>query len=83
MSESFILMIMGGGFISMGIAVFFWGKRAEKRYYDSLVSRPDLREFVEYMPKRPQHVSIKLGGWITIIIGAVLLGIGGGLWLWG
>ncbi len=78
-SEHVILMAMGGGFIGAGIGVFFTGKRKEKNYYDSLATRTDLREFLEHTPSRPEHVSIKLGGLIAIIIGAVLLGIGGGV----
>jgi len=77
--DYFIMMVMGGGFIGAGIGVFFRGKRAEKNYYNSLATRTDLREFLEHTPEHPGHTSIKLGGWITIIIGAVLLGIGGGL----
>jgi len=78
-----ILMAMGSGFIGAGIGVFFWGKREEKSYYDSLATRTDLREFLEHSPKHPEHSSLKIGGWITIIIGAVMLGVGGGLRLWG
>jgi len=83
MSESFILMVMGGGFIAVGIGMFFWGRRGEKSYYDNLSTRPDLREFLERSPEHPEHSSLKIGGWISIIVGVVMLGIGGGLRLWG
>ena len=83
MPDSFILMVMGGGFIAMGLGMFFWGRREEKSYYNGISSRPDLREFVEHSPDRPEHSSLRIGGWIGIILGSVLLGVGGGLRLWG
>ena len=82
-SESFILMVMGGVFVGVGIGVFFWGRRGEKSYYNSLSTRTDLREFLERSPERPEPSSLKIGGWISIIVGLVMLGIGGGLRLWG
>ena len=83
MPDSFILMVMGGGFIAMGLGMFFWGRREEKSYYNSLSSRPDVREFLEHSPDRPEHSSLRIGGWIGIILGSVLLSVGGGLRLWG
>lgn len=82
-SGSFILMVMGGAFAIIGIAVLFWSKRGEKSYYDALSTRTDVREFLERLPERSEHSSLKIGGWISIIVGLVMLGIGGGLRLWG
>ena len=82
-SDSFILMVMGGAFVGVGIAVLFRGKRQEKSYYDSLSTRTDLREFLERSPEHPEYSSLKIGGWVSIIVGLVMLGIGGGLRLWG
>jgi len=82
-SDTFILMVMGGAFIIIGIAVLFRGKRQEKSYYNALSTRTDLREFLERSPEHPEHSSLKIGGWISIIVGLVMLGIGGGLQLWG
>ena len=81
--ESFILMVMGGVFVGVGIGVFFWGRREEKSYYDALSTRTDMREFLERSPEHFEHSSLRLGGWISIIVGVVMLGIGGGLRLWG
>lgn len=81
--DTFILMVMGGGFLGAGIGVLLWGKKVEKRYYDSLATRRDLREFMERSPQRPGHSSTKIGGLIAIILGIVMLGIGGGLRIWG
>jgi len=81
--DSFILMVMGAAFVGVGIAVFFWGRRQEKSYYNALSSRTDLREFLQRSPEHPQHSSLKIGGWVSIIVGLVMLSIGGGLRLWG
>jgi hypothetical protein len=78
-----ILMIIGGLFILLGIGAFFWGKNEEKRYYDSISSRQDSREFLEGWPKRPQFGSLQVGGWIAIVIGILMLIIGGAFSLWG
>ena len=82
-ADSFIIMVMGGAFLVAGIAMLFWGRRSEKNYYNSLSNRPDLREFLERSPEHPEHSSIKIGGWVGIIVGLVMLGIGGGLRYWG
>ena len=81
--DSFILLVMGAVFLGVGLPLLFWGKRAEKRYYNGLASRTDMREFIEHSPEYSGPGALKLGGWISIIIGLVMLGIGGGLRLWG
>jgi len=81
--DSFIIMVMGGVFLVAGIAVLFWGRRREKGYYNSLSTRTDVRRFLQRSPERPEHSSVKIGSWISIIVGLVLLGIGGGFCLWG
>ena len=81
--EGFILLVMGVIFVGVGIGVLFWGRREEKSDSDALVARTDMRKFLEYSPERSRSEALKMGGWISIIIGLVMLGIGGGLRLWG
>lgn len=81
--DSFIIMVMGGVFLVIGVAVFFWGRRRQKDYYNSLSTRIDVKEFIQRAPERPEHSSVKIGGWVSIIVGLVLLGIGGSLRYWG
>ena len=81
--DSFILMGMGGLFILLGIAAIFWGRGEEKGYYNSLSSRPDAREFLEHLPLRPEPGALKIGGWLAIAIGLLMLVMGGAFWLWG
>jgi len=79
----FILMGMGGLFVFLGIASMLWGKGEEKSYYNALSSRPDAREFLEHEPERPEPGALKIGGWIAIGLGLLMLVMGGAFWLFG
>ncbi len=81
--EYFILMGLGGLFVILGLAAIFWGKGEEKTYYDSISTRPDVREFLEHEPKRPEPGALKIGGWIAIAIGLLMVVMGGAFLLWG
>ena len=70
-------VIVGGVVIVLGLASLIWGKLEEKKYYDALVTREDLREFFSRWPGRPEPGALKLGGWIAIAVGAVIALIGG------
>jgi hypothetical protein len=82
-SDLFIAMGIGGLFILLGLAAMFWGRNEEKGYYNAISDRPDTREFLERWPQRPQFGALKIGGWIAIAVGVVLIVIGGAFWLWG
>jgi len=79
----FVLMVVGVVFIVLGIGTIIWGKREEKSYYNSLVTRKDLREFFSRWPKRPEPGSLKVGGWIAIAVGVAVVITAGALWLTG
>lgn len=80
--DFFILMGVGGLFIILGLAAVIWGRSEEKGYFNSLSTRAgDLREFLAHWPQRPQPGALKIGGWIAIAIGVVMLITGGALWL--
>ncbi len=79
----FVLLGMGGLFILLGLAAIIWGRSEEKSYYDSLSTRNDAREFLEHWPYRPQFEALKIGGWIAIAIGVLMIVMGGAFWLWG
>ena len=83
MPQHFILMVMGGVFILLGLASFFWSRSEKKRYYDATSTRTDVREYLEHEPQRPEPGALKMGGWIAIAIGLLMLAMGGGFWLWG
>ena len=79
----FVLMGMGGLFILLGLAAILWGRKEEKDYYNSISSRTDTREFMEHWPQRPQFGALKIGGYISIAIGVIMLVMGGAFMLWG
>jgi hypothetical protein len=76
-------MGIGGFFVLLGIILIIMGKSEEKRYYDSLASRHDVREFMEHWPERPRVGSVKIGGWVSLAVGLVTIAISVSLWLWG
>ena len=82
-NEWLAVMVMGGVFILLGLAAFFWGRGEEKSYYDAIATRSDVREYLEHEPRRPEPGALKIGSWITIAVGLVMLAMGGGFWLWG
>jgi len=82
-NDLIILMIIGGVFILLGMGALFWGKSEEKRYFETISSRQDTREFLEGWPRRPQFGSLQTGGWIAITIGIIMLVVGGYFSIWG
>lgn len=77
-----ILMGMGGLFVLLGIASMLWGKQEKKSYYDAMATRSDAREFLEHEPERPEPGALKIGGWIAIAIGLLMVVMGSAFWLW-
>jgi hypothetical protein len=73
MSDAWIIVITGVLFILLGTGAIIWGFNEERRYYDSLASRYDIREFIERSPKRPEPGSLKTGGLIGLVIGVMML----------
>jgi hypothetical protein len=72
---------MGGFFALLGI-VFILGNRREKsRYYNHiLLTRRDIKEIITREHERFWLLAWKIGGWVSLIVGIVLLIIGGILW---
>ena len=79
----FVLMGIGGLFILLGIGAIVWGRSEEKSSYNSLSTRTDAREFLEHLPQRPQFGSLKIGGWIAIAVGMLMIVMAGAFLLWG
>ena len=71
-----ISIVVGVVFIVLGLGVLIWGRREEKSYYDSLTTRSDLREFFDRWPRRPEPGSLKIGGWIAIAVGLIIVIVG-------
>ena len=79
----FIVIGMGVLFLLFALAAFIWGKREEKSYYNSISTHPDVREFLEHKPERPEPGALKIGGWIALAIGLLMVVMGGSFLLWG
>ena len=76
-------LIIGGVFVVVGLVLYFWGRREENKYYNSISHRYDVREYLERFPKRPEPVALRIGGKIAITVGIVMLALGGIFWHWG
>jgi hypothetical protein len=73
----FMLIGIGGFFILLGLGAIFWGRAEEKRYFNSISTRTtDVREYLEHWPQRPEPGALKVGGWIAITLGLVMLALG-------
>ena len=77
----YTLVAMGGFVVLLGIVGFIWGRWEERSYYDAIADRPDVREFLDHLPWRPEPHAIVVGGRICIAIGVFLLLFGGVWWL--
>ena len=75
------ILALGIFFILLGVAFIVWNKREKKTYYNSLVTRRDMKEFITREPERPWLNAWQIGGRISLIIGIVLAIAGGALWL--
>ena len=74
--ETIILMGVGGGFLLLGIIAILWGRYEEKRLFDALAEKRDLREFSLNHVDSPQPGALRIGGWIAIALGMLLLLVG-------
>ncbi len=73
-----VLLGMGGFFVLLGILFILGNKREKKKYYNSiLLTRRDIQEIITREHERFWLHAWKIGGWISIIVGIVLLIIGG------
>ncbi len=58
------------------------GGEEEKRFYDAISRRADVREYLEHQPQRPEPGALKIGGWIAITLGLCMLALGVAFLLW-
>ncbi len=72
---------LGVFFILLGIAFILWNKREKEKYYDSLSTQKDVKEFITHEPERSWLSAWQIGGKVSLIIGIILAIAGGVLWL--
>jgi len=68
-----VLEIVGVAFIILGVIGIIWGMHEEKRIFEALSKKPDLREFSGRHVESPQPGALKTGGWIAISLGVILV----------
>jgi hypothetical protein len=76
--QNVIVLVLGFLFLVVGLVMILSGYFEEKGYYNALARKKDLREFLTHNPERPEPGSLQLGGWISIAVGVLILG----LWVW-
>jgi hypothetical protein len=77
-----IVVGAGGLFILLGVGAIIWDKAERKSYYAAISSRRDVREYLEHAPLRPEFGALKIGGWIAITVGLVLVAMGSFFRFW-
>ena len=82
-ADKTFLMVAGGIFIFLGIIAIVWDRYEKGKYLGTISHHFDTREFLTGWPERPQFGALKIGGWIAIIVGIVMLGWGLIVHIWG
>ena len=77
MLDSFIIMSIGGFFLVLALIFFLWARGEERGLNYGLSQRRDLREFLTRWPMRVEPGALRVGGWLSVIIGLLLIIIGG------
>jgi hypothetical protein len=75
-SDWYIFIIIGGVLFVLGIGTIIWGVVEEKRIFEALAKKPDLREFSLKHIETPQPGALKIGGWIAVGIGLLVVAAG-------
>jgi len=72
---------MGGFFVLLGIIFILGNRREKKKYYNGiLLTQRDIKETITREHERFWLQAWQIGGWISLIVGIVLMTIGGILW---
>jgi len=68
------LLILGSIFALVGlIAIILWIRENRRRDIE-LVQRWDLREYMTHWPERAWLQAWRIGSWVSLLVGLVLLG---------
>ena len=73
-----IILGMGGFFVFLGIIFILWNRKEKQKYYNSiLLTQRDIKETITREHERFWLHAWRIGGWISLIVGIILLIIGG------
>ena len=76
-----VILGMGGFFVLLGIIFILGNRREKKKYYNGiLLTQRDIKETITHEHERFWLQAWQIGGWISLIVGIVLMIIGGILW---
>lgn len=81
--EWLVAILLGGVLALLGVGSILWGRAEEKGYFNAIIHHHDVREYLEHVPFRPGPDALKIGGWIAISVGLLVIVIGGVLHLIG
>ena len=73
-----VILGMGGFFVLLGIVFILGNRREKKKYYNGiLLTQRDIKETITREHERFWLQAWQIGGWVSLIVGIVLLIIGG------
>ena len=76
-----IILGMGGFFVLLGIVFMLANRREKRKYYNSiLLTQRDIKETITHEHERFWLQAWQIGGWISLIVGIVLVIIGAIFW---
>jgi hypothetical protein len=75
-------LLLGIGFIVLGIILLLKASRDESGYFTFLSTRPDVRKYLE-RNSLLSFISLKVGGRISLAVGLGLVALSILLWYWG
>jgi hypothetical protein len=82
MPEDWLISVIAGGiFLILGLTGIIWGIVEERRIFEDLAHKPDLRRFTTAQIDGPQPDALRIGGWIALVLGLIGLIVGLVLWL--
>jgi len=64
---------LGTFFVVLGIVSVLWSRREQTRFYDSISTKRDLKEFITREADRSWLSAWLIGGRISLVVGIVLL----------
>lgn len=80
--DSYIIMGIGGLFVLLGVIIMLWAKHKQKDYGDVLSRREELRSFLGYWPDLILPSELRVGGWVSVVVGVALIILGIVLLVW-
>ncbi len=80
--DSYIIMGIGGLFVFLGLIIMLWARHKQKDYGDVLSRREELRSFLGYWPDLILPSELRVGGWVSVVVGVALIILGIVLLVW-